>query len=176
MTLVRNRGYSAIGLFRPKHKENVGSAMRAASVYGASMVAIQGARCDALYHGTNTTKTQRRVPTIMTDNLLDVRPFDCQIVVVDLIDGATALPDFAHPERAMYVFGPEDGTLGFQHTQHAQHVVYVPGNSCMNLAATVNVILYDRMVKRSEWQGGSVVERRVEGASAAGSIPALATT
>ena len=29
----------------------------------------------------------------------------------------------------------------------AHHVVYVPTHGCMNLAATVNVVLYDRMAK-----------------------------
>ena len=145
------RGYSAIGLFKPKSKANVGSTLRAAHVYGASMVVIEGARGDALRHGSNTPSTQRHTPVLTPENLLDVRPFDCQLVVVDLIEGATPLPDFEHPDRAMYVFGPEDGTLGKEHTKHAQHVVYVPGRSCMNLAATVNVILYDRMVKRNEW-------------------------
>lgn len=170
------RGYSAIALYRPKDRANVGAALRAANVYGSSMLAIEGARGSAIRHGTNTTATHRRTPVLTPDDLLDVRPFDCQLVVVDLIPGAIPLPEFKHPERAMYVFGPEDGTLGARHTKHAQHVIFIPGNSCMNLAATVNVVLYDRMVKRNEWQGSSGVEHRTENAGAAGSIPALATT
>ena len=169
------RGYSAIGLYRPKDKANVGSVLRAARVYGASMVVIEGARGAAIKHSANTTSTHRHVPTFTPENLLDVRPYDCQLVVVDLIPGAIPLPDFKHPDRAMYVFGPEDGTLGRRHTERAQHVVFVPGAHCMNLAATVNVILYDRMVKRNEWQGSSVVERNTENVGVAGSIPALAT-
>lgn len=172
---MSNRGYSAIGLFRPKHAENVGSALRAAHVYGSAMVSVEGARGKALRHVTNTTATERKIPVFTPENLLDVRPSGCQIVVVDLIDGATPLPEFEHPERAMYVFGPEDGTLGRRHTDFAQHVVYVPGASCMNLAATVNVILYDRMVKRNEWGGSSGVERHTENVSVASSILALPT-
>ena len=170
-----NRGYSAIGLYKPKTDANVGSALRAAKIYGCSMVSIEGARNSALKHGTNTISAHKHMPVFTPDSLLDVRPFDCQLVVVDLIDGAEPLPTFKHPERAMYIFGPEDGTLGRQHTQHAQHIVYVPGAHCMNLAASINVILYDRMVKRNEWQGSSGVEHRTENAGAAGSIPALAT-
>lgn len=171
-----SRGYAAIGLFKPKTKANVGAVLRAADVYGASMVAIEGARGDAIRIGTNVTKAHRRIPTFTPENLMDVRPFDCQLVVIDLIEGATPLPEFKHPERAMYVFGPEDGTLGHRHTSIAQHVVYVPGHCCMNLAASVNVILYDRMVKRNEWQGSSGVERHTENVGVVGSIPALATT
>ncbi|TOK02114.1 hypothetical protein CGI27_01360, partial [Vibrio parahaemolyticus] len=34
---------------------------------------------------------------------------------------------------------------GFADAYH--HVVYVPTHGCMNLAATVNVVLYDRLAK-----------------------------
>ena len=145
------RGYSVIGLYRPKDSANVGSILRAAGVYGAALVAIEGARGKALNHAANTMAAHKHIPTFLVDDLLNARPHNCEIVVVDLIEGATPLPDFRHPERAIYVFGPEDGTLGYRHTSQAQHVVYVPGAACMNLAAAVNVILYDRMVKRGEW-------------------------
>lgn len=170
-----SRGYSAVGLYRPKHDSNVGSVLRAAGVYGAGMVAIDGARGSALRHASNTMAAHKHIPTFRTDDLISCRPFDCQIVVVELIDGAEPLPAFKHPERAMYVFGPEDGTLGYRHTIAAQHVVYIPGRACMNLAATVNVVLYDRMVKRGEWMGSSVVEHRTENAGAVGSIPTPST-
>lgn len=176
MDRIMKRGFSAVGLYKPKTKANVGAVLRAADIYGVSMVAVEGARNDAMNAGTNVTKAQRRIPTFMPDDLLDVRPFDCQLVVVDLIPGAVPLPEFEHPDRAMYIFGPEDGTLGHRYTSKAKHVVYVPGNTCMNLSAAVNVILYDRMVKRNEWQGSSGVERHTENVDVAGSIPALATT
>lgn len=32
-------------------------------------------------------------------------------------------------------------------------IIYVPTNGCMNLAATVNVILYDRMAKERAKKG-----------------------
>ncbi|MGL4447908.1 MAG: TrmH family RNA methyltransferase, partial [Shewanella sp.] len=66
---------------------------------------------------------------------------------VDLIDGATPLPEFVHPPRAFYIFGPEDGTLDPATFAGVRHVVYVPTHGCMNLAASVNVILYDRSAK-----------------------------
>lgn len=54
---------------------------------------------------------------------------------------------FQHPQRAFYVFGPEDGTLGKATLDWCQRRVMVPTRMCMNLAATVDVILYDRMAK-----------------------------
>jgi tRNA(Leu) C34 or U34 (ribose-2'-O)-methylase TrmL len=126
--------------------------MRAAHCYGASQVTISGERGNRSYSKmlsscTNTTAAHRHIPTFTTVDPLDYRPIDCQVVVVDLIEGAKPLPEFVHPQRAIYVFGPEDGTLGRRITDRAQHIVSVPTHHCMNLAATVNVILYDRAAK-----------------------------
>lgn len=139
------RGYAAIGLFQPKSAVNVGSAMRAAGCYGAAMVATTGRRFGR--SPTDTMKTYRHLPLIQCDDLHGVIPFDCVPVAVDLVEGAQTLDEYEHPERAFYVFGPEDGTLGERLLSWCRDVVYVPTNGCMNLAATVNVVLYDRMVK-----------------------------
>jgi tRNA(Leu) C34 or U34 (ribose-2'-O)-methylase TrmL len=69
-------------------------------------------------------------------------------VAVDLIEGATSLVEFKHPERAFYIFGAEDQTLGRRVLDWCKNVVYVPTDRCMNLAATVNVVLYDRLAKQ----------------------------
>ena len=66
---------------------------------------------------------------------------------VELAENAVALPAFHHPENAFYVFGPEDGTISQDVIDRADAVVYVPTVGCMNLAATVNVVLYDRLAK-----------------------------
>ena len=87
---------------------------------------------------------------VHTDDLHSVVPFDCVPVAVDLIEGAVPLGRYVHPERAFYVFGPEDGTLGKSITSWCRDTVYVPTKFCMNLAATVNVVLYDRMNKRAK--------------------------
>lgn len=148
-------GFACVGLFRPKTDENVGAVMRAAHCYRVAQVNIEGARKNALRHCTNTPMAHRHTPTFIVGDVLDYVPFDTQIVVVDLIDGAVSLPSFQHPKRAMYLFGPEDGSLGKRHTDRAQHVVYVPTRHCMNLAATVNVVLYDRMAKALARKGGA---------------------
>ncbi len=69
------------------------------------------------------------------------------MVCVELAEGATARPAFEHPDNALYVFGPEDGTIAQEVVDQADAVVYVPTVGCMNLAATVNVLLYDRLAK-----------------------------
>ena len=53
-----------------------------------------------------------------------------------------------HPESAAYVFGPENGSLDEAILECCIHVVSIPGRECSNLAAAVNLILYDRIAKR----------------------------
>lgn len=139
-------GYSSIGLVRPKFSQNVGSVLRAADCFGASLIAIQGERTD-IRSCTDTSKAWRKIPVLRGDDLHSLIPFDAIPVAVDLVDDATSLIDFQHPQRAFYVFGPEDGTLGKSVLSWCRERVFVPTHGCMNLAATVNVVLYDRMMK-----------------------------
>lgn len=139
-------GYSAVGLFNPKCNANVGGVLRAAQCYGVSLVAIQGQRYARA--STDTTKAYKHIPLIH-GNLHELVPFDCIPIAVDLVSEATSLHSFSHPERAFYVFGPEDSTLGKDVLDWCAQTVYIPTNGCMNLAATVNVVLYDRQRKRA---------------------------
>ena len=140
------RGYAAIGLDNPKSSCNVGSAMRAVGCYDAAMLAFSGKRLKS--GSTDTMKIYKHIPLIHVDDLFDIIPHDCVPVAVDLIDGATSLINYIHPERAFYIFGAEDETLGKRVLDRCRDVIYVPTNRCMNLAATVNVVLYDRLSKQ----------------------------
>lgn len=140
-----SRGYAAIGLHMPKTPENVGSVLRAASCYGAAMVAQTGRRyCKA---PTDVFNTSKHLPLIFADDLRLLVPIDCVPVAIDLLPDALCLTTYKHPERAFYIFGPEDGTLGRAVTDWCRDIVSVPTAFCMNLAAAVNVVLYDRMAK-----------------------------
>lgn len=147
-------GYAAVGLFMPKNPINVGQVLRAAGCYGAALVCSTGRRYAKA--PTDTHNTAARIPFQEVDDLRTVIPRGCVPVAVDIIAGGVALPSYDHPPRAFYIFGPEDGTLGRDVTAWCRDVVFVPTYGCMNLAACVNVVLYDRAVKRSEWP-----ERRV---------------
>lgn len=143
------RGYACIGLDNPKTPANVGSAMRAVGVYGAVFLAYTGSRFGP--GSTDTMKHYRHIPLIRTDDLHSIIPYDCVPVAVELIEGATPLPEYCHPERAFYIFGAEDATLGNRIISWCRDIIVIPTQGCMNLAATVNVVLYDRMAK----QGGA---------------------
>lgn len=143
------RGYSAVGLHRIKNADNLGGVLRAAHCFGASMVAIAGDRTDGkrIRSASNTTKADRHIPIVRGDDLKALVPFGAMPVAVDLVEGAQPLAEFAHPQSAFYIFGPEDGTLGRAILDWCPRRVMIPTAYCLNLAATVNVVLYDRQAK-----------------------------
>jgi tRNA(Leu) C34 or U34 (ribose-2'-O)-methylase TrmL len=86
-------------------------------------------------------------------------PDHIKVVCVELVEGAISLPDFEHPQDALYIFGPEDGSIKQDVLDQADAVVYIPTVGCLNLAATVNVLLYDRLAKSANRIGGDALIR-----------------
>ncbi len=143
-------GYCAVGLSNPKSPGNVGSVLRACGCFLADHIYYTGSRYDrAERFYTDTANRSEDIPLTRVDNLLEAGADDLQIVCIELCENATSLNDFVHPDRANYLFGPEDHSLSQSHIDAADHVVFIPTQGCLNLAASVNVVLYDRMVKRS---------------------------
>ena len=134
------RKYSCIDCFP--------SVLRAAGCYQASAVFYTGERYERAKEFYADTKAMHKViNTSAVTDLQQAVPDGAKTVVIELVEGATPLPDFVHPDNAFYVFGPEDGSVPASVLAWADEVVYIPTKGCMNLAATVNVVLYDRMAK-----------------------------
>ncbi|MBC7602776.1 MAG: TrmH family RNA methyltransferase [Ramlibacter sp.] len=140
------RGFASIGLDRCKDAANLGGVLRAAHCYGAASVAIAGGRLGK--YATDTMRAYKHVPCMEVDDVMSVIPYGAIPVVVELCDRAKSLVGFTHPESAYYIFGPEDGSVSRSIIERAPLVVQIPTRYCMNLAATVNVVLYDRLMKR----------------------------
>lgn len=146
------KNYACIGLHNPKSPVNVGSVMRAAGCYGVNSVFYTGKRYDlAKPFNTDTQKSYEALPLIAVDDLKCIIPLGCVPVAVELIKGAKPLPAYKHPPRAFYIFGPEDGSLRKNITSYCSDTIYIPTTGCMNLAATVNVVLYDRLAKGDDY-------------------------
>lgn len=141
------RGYSAVALDNPKFGGNIGASMRACHCYGADLIVIAGQRFKR--EQPDTTHAWKHIPTLEVSDVFDALPYDCVPVAVDIITGATPLPTFCHPARAFYIFGAEDATLDERITKRCRAKIVIPTTHCMNLAATVNVVLYDRLAKRA---------------------------
>ncbi|WP_427980727.1 RNA methyltransferase [Agarivorans sp.] len=137
-----------IGLLNPKSPSNVGSVMRAAGCFQADAVFYTGQRyARAARFNTDTKSQSLNIPLEGLDDILARLKPQQKVVCIELVEGATALPDFQHPAHALYVFGPEDGSISQDIVNQADEVVYIPTQGCLNLAATVNVVLYDRQAK-----------------------------
>lgn len=152
-----NKEQCSIGLINPKDAQNVGSVLRAIGCYQANDVYYTGNRyAYALKHNTDTHNIQSKTDITKVDDLLAVpgeyMPEDTKIICIELVEGATPLPEFEHPQQALYIFGPEDGNISQAIINQAHEVVYIPTIGCMNLAATANVVLYDRLAKSMKGQ------------------------
>lgn len=148
----------SVGLVNPKNPVNVASILRAAGCYGVASVFYTGQRYRLAKDFNADTKAFHKViPTIGVDSLREVVPEGASVVAVELVEGATPLPMFEHPENAFYILGPEDGSISSDILSWCDHVVYVPTYSCMNLAATANVLLYDRLSKSDYVSGDALI-------------------
>ena len=137
-----------LGLSNPKSPSNVGAVLRAAGCFGADSVCYTGERYDrAAPFSTETQKNSRSIPINRVEDLLDGVEEGVALVCVELVEGATPLQEYQHPEQAYYLFGPEDGTLDQRLIDQADAVVFIPSSGSLNLGASVNVLLYDRTAK-----------------------------
>jgi tRNA C32,U32 (ribose-2'-O)-methylase TrmJ len=145
-------------LVNPKFPHNVAGAMRACAVFGAGRLAWTPERVpapDQWPPGARLPREERlrayrhvrltsppRSASIDEFSALGYTP-----VAVELRDRAESLIQFVHPARALYVFGPEDGSLARGELTACHRFVQIPASGCLNLAAAVNVVLYDRRLK-----------------------------
>ena len=147
-----------IGLTNPKSASNVGAVMRAAGCFSVDGVFYNGERYDrSVKLNTDTKKINSVIPLQHEDDFQQAVTSNTKIICVDLIVGATPLPNFEHPDNALYIFGPEDGSIKQAMIDKADEVVYIPTKGCLNLAATVNILLYDRLVKSKEHQQDDIL-------------------
>ena len=145
----------SIGLINPKSPDNVKSIMRSSGNFRVDSVFYTGLRYPRAVKLNQSTvnmgrKLSQNIPLTQVTSLIDDGADNMQIVCVEFAENAMPLPEFKHPNNAFYIFGPEDGTLSQDIIDRADAVVYIPTSGCMNLAATVNIVLYDRLVKSSE--------------------------
>lgn len=138
----------------------MGSILRAAGCYSVDSIYYTGERyARAKSFATDTKDAGSNISVKNVANIQECTDQNLINVAIELVEGATPLPHFQHPDNARYIFGPEDGSLPQQLLDQCEHVVYVPTKGCMNLAATVNVLLYDRMAKSSSTEYGDDIIR-----------------
>lgn len=141
-------------LDRPKYAHNVAGAIRACSCFGADALYYTGARF-AFAPGDRLPREERMkgyadVHWEATDRPFDRIPTGMVPVAVEVLPTARPLTTFDHPLHAVYVFGPEDGSIGQVFRRFCHHVVYIPSQHCLNLVGAMNVVLAHRVMQRQE--------------------------
>ena len=146
----KSRGYFGVAIYRPKHDVNVGTLWRSAFLYDAAFVATVGRRYER--QASDTAGTTNHIPLVHYSDIEDLvahLPFSCPLVGVELDERAVPLPEFSHPERAVYLLGAEDHGLPPSVMARCHRVVQIPGarDWSMNVSAAGSIVMYDRFAK-----------------------------
>ena len=153
----------AVMLVDPKFPHNVGNALRACACFGARRLAWSGDRVPDPSRWPEGARLPREERMRLYRNVDLVHGAGWQEawaqalgdaagvvpVCVERSDQAERLDAFVHPADALYVFGPEDGGVpkGARHACHRFVCIPTVNDGPLNLAAAVNVVLYDRLAK-----------------------------
>jgi tRNA G18 (ribose-2'-O)-methylase SpoU len=149
--VIGQRGYFGVGIIDGKCSENVGTLWRSAANFGAAFIFTVGNRYKR--QPTDTVATYRHVPYWRFDDWIDCHahlPYDCQLIGVEIADRAISLETFTHPERAVYLLGPEDGSIPDDILAKCSHVLRIQSVFCLNVAVAGSVVMYDRQTKQLE--------------------------
>lgn len=143
----------AIAMINPKYPRNVGSAIRAASCFDFKQVWYTGNRVSLDAEKGQRLPREERMKGYSDVELIQFDYFfdqfkDVTPVAVEVSPNAEILTMFEHPENALYVFGPEDGSIPQVVRQHCHRFVIIPTRHCTNLAAAIYIVMYDRFMKR----------------------------
>lgn len=138
----------AVVLLDPRDAYNVGNAQRACSNWGVNQLWWTGTRVTTDLQGGERLPREERMKGWANVALINhQRPFDAfkslkpRVIGVELFKGAQNLFHYQHPLDAIYVFGPEDGSIHDSVKHLCHEFVMAPTHHCMNLAAAVNVVL-----------------------------------
>jgi tRNA(Leu) C34 or U34 (ribose-2'-O)-methylase TrmL len=140
---------TAVALIRPKFDQNLAQVVRACSFFDVRELWYTG-------RVNRTARLPRELrglyPSVDVSCLswLPERVLhapDRTPIAVEFMDDAEPLFHFVHPSNALYVFGPEDGSIDSAVRAMCHRFVTIPGPHCINVAAAVHIVLYDRLVK-----------------------------
>jgi tRNA(Leu) C34 or U34 (ribose-2'-O)-methylase TrmL len=147
----------AVVLIDPKYAHNVGMVVRLASCYGLKQVWFTGERVSLDISYRRRLPREERMKGYADVEIINYDyPFEqfenAVPVAVEVRKNSEPLHSFEHPPNAVYVFGPEDGSIAKPHVGHCHRFVVIPTKHCLNLATAVATVLWDRQYKG--WLGG----------------------
>lgn len=153
------RGYFGIGIVGAKTPQNLGTLWRSAQAMGAGFVFTVGKRWPG--DRTDTTKATKHLPLYHYPDL-DVfcnwaKPVEARLVIIETKIGQykpVTLPQYKHPEKALYLLGGEDRGIPKDFIEETTEtisdradLVEIPTQFCLNVAVAGSIVMYDRAAK-----------------------------
>ena len=144
------RGFFGIGVENLSKPHNAGSLYRTAHAFHADFIfAIAPTVEVRKILKVDTSRAARHVPFYAYETIKDLnKPLNSKIIGVELMSGAEDLPDFIHPDQAVYIMGPEKGSLSPDIVEKCDFLVKIPTKFCVNVGTAGAILLYDRYMKK----------------------------
>lgn len=143
------RDYFGIGIEQSKFEVNIGTLWRSAYNMGAAFIFTIGKRYQ--HQHSDTTQSWRHIPLLTYRDMKDFKdhiPYSCPVIGIELVENAQPLESFTHPPRAIYLLGPEDGSLSPKAVETCHYLVRINSVHCLNVAVAGSIVMYDRNQKR----------------------------
>lgn len=144
------RGYWGIGIYNPKTEVNIGTLWRSAFAFSADFLFTIGHRYKE--QPSDTTQAWRHIPLFSYESFEDFqrcRPYNCQLIGIEIVESARPLTKFIHSERAIYLLGAEDHGLPPAILSACQHVLMIPGTKfCLNVSVAGSIVMFHRAIQR----------------------------
>jgi tRNA G18 (ribose-2'-O)-methylase SpoU len=142
------QGICGIGIYQGKNVINYGTLFRTALIFNADFLFIIGRRFKP--QSSDTVASYRHLPTYSYrdyEEFNNNRPFDCQLIGIEICDKAIDLASYKHPKRAIYLLGAEDSGLPTNIINKCKSILKLPGEHCLNVSVAGSIVLYDRLSK-----------------------------
>ncbi len=145
--ITKGLGYFEIGIFQPKHWENVGTLWRTAWQMGAAGIFTIGGK--PRRQTTDVLRVDKRIPLRCYedfDDFLTARPQGAQLIGIEM--GGETLSSFTHPVRAVYLLGSEVNGLPKEVTAKCEHVLEIESVNypSYNVAVSGALVMYHRLI------------------------------
>ena len=154
------RGYFGIGVEGISKPMNVGSLLRSAHSFGASFFFTVSPAVDIrAMQASDTSGAFGHIPFYNFETPADVLlPANTSLVAVELLPDAVDLPSFRHPRRAVYVLGPELGSVSDALLARCDYTIKIPMKFCVNVGVAGALVMYDRLISLGKFADRPVSE------------------
>jgi tRNA G18 (ribose-2'-O)-methylase SpoU len=143
-----------MGIWHANKSENVGTLFRSSYAFSANYIYTIGRKYDK--QASDTPNSNLQIPYfhfVDSKDFLSHVPKHARIVCIEIDDNAYSLPNFCHPEQAVYLLGSECGGLPREILEKSL-IVQIPSRICLNVATAGSIVLYDRRAKNERKSSG----------------------